>query len=107
MFKAYLPGLLNLLLHLLMLGFVLRRAWLSIARKEGIPPTFVGFPKALAYVGAWSLALAVVGLLLSMLFRVGSGVPAGMLLLPAIVCVPWAFLLTEILSLRKVQRSEG
>ena len=91
---------------LVVLGFatmflVLRRAYLLAFKKERVPHSFRGFQKALGYVGACFFLLASVVLILSIALRAGSGVPAGMLLLPAMLCVPWAFFLTEALSFRK------
>jgi hypothetical protein len=106
MFRAYLPGLVAVLFNLVLLGLVIRRAWLAVVGKEGVPAAFAGLPKGLAYVGTWSFALALALMLLSIVFRAGSGVPAGILLLPAVVCMPWAFFLTEVLTLRGVKRSE-
>jgi hypothetical protein len=80
---------------------VLRRIWLFVARKERTPSAFAGLPKMLGYIGFWSFSVGVAVLVLSALLKAGSGVPAGMLMIPAVICIPWAFFLTEIISFRK------
>jgi hypothetical protein len=40
-------------------------------------------------------------LILSFALRAGSGVPGALLMIPAILCVPWAFFLTEVFSFRQ------
>jgi len=105
MLSPLLPRFLVVGLSLIMLALVCRRAWLMVTKRERVPQSFVGIPKALGYIGAWSFVVALVLLLLSILLRAGSGVPAGMLALPAVLCVPWAFFLSEVISLRKAPSS--
>lgn len=100
------PHVVALVLGYVLLALVARRLWLLVAKKEGVPQAYTGLPKVLGYIATWSFLLAVLGILLSMLLRVGSGVPAGMLLLPAVVCTPWAIFLTELLSLRSASKRE-
>jgi hypothetical protein len=95
------PGAFIFLVNVLVLLLVLRRVWLLVARREGVPQSYAGVAKILGHVGAWSFLLAVAGFLLSVSMRVGSGVPAAMLAWPALLCVPWAFSLAEIMSLRR------
>lgn len=80
---------------------VLRRAWLFLAKKERTPASFVGFQKVLGYIALWSFSIGLLVLVLSVVLKAGSGVPAGMLMIPAIICVPWAFFLTEVLSFKR------
>jgi hypothetical protein len=94
------PAFINAALALVMLLLVIRRAWLLMAKRDGVPHSFQGTAKVLAYVGAGSLMLGITVLLLSAVFRVASGALGGMLIFPAALCVPWAFFLTEVLSLR-------
>jgi len=100
MFVYSVPRVLLSVLGYVMLLLFLRRLWLLASGRERVPASFAGFPKALGYVGAFSLGLGVAVLALSMVLKAGSGVPGGMLLIPAIICVPWAFFITEVLSLR-------
>jgi hypothetical protein len=102
-----LPQFVSVVLGCILLALVLRRVWLQFKKHEGVPLTYAGVPKVLGYMGAWSLIVGVVVLALSVALRAGSGVPAGMLMLPAMFCVPWAFFLTEVLSLRRVSRSDA
>ncbi len=106
MFAFRLPSFIVIALGFVMLFLVARRLWLLVMKRQGIPHSFTGAAKVLGYVGAWSFVLAVILLLLSLALRAGSGVPAGMLALPAVVCVPWAFFLAEALSFRGAKRSE-
>jgi len=101
-----LPKILSVLLRYALLALVARRVWLFFGTGERVPHSYVGTPKVLGYVGACSFILAAPVLVLSMVLHAGSGVPAGMLLLPAMFCVPWAFFLTELLSFRRQQRRE-
>ncbi len=94
------PAFINTALALVMLLLVIRRAWLLIAKRDGVPRSFQGTAKVLAYIGTGSLILGLTVLLLSAAFRAPSGALGGMLIFPAALCVPWAFFLTEVLSLR-------
>lgn len=102
MLASIVPGVVGLILSAIMVFLVFRRIWLMTMKGERVPASFRGFPKWLAYVGVCSIALSLVVLAFTIVLRAGSGVPAGMLLLPAIVCVPWAFFLTEVFSFRTV-----
>jgi hypothetical protein len=106
MLAPLLPRVVVFAVGFVMLFLVLRRLWLLVAKREGLPHSFVGAPKVLAYIGVGSLSLGVIVLVLSMLLRAGSGVPGAMLLLPAVLCVPWAFFLTEALSFRAAKSGE-
>jgi hypothetical protein len=95
------PRALTMALGYAMMFFVLRRIWLFVVKKERTPASFVGFQKALGYVGFFSFSLSVLVLILSMVLSAGSGVPAGMLMMPAMLCVPWAFFITEVTSFKR------
>lgn len=101
MLVGFVPIPVMVVLLYVMLLFVLRRAWLSILKGEGTPRSFRGFQKGLGYVGTVFFVVGVVTLVLSIVLRAGSGVPAAMLMIPAVFCIPWAFFLTEAFSLRK------
>jgi hypothetical protein len=107
MFVPVIPSLVVIVLGYVMLFLVVRRIWLLLAKREGVPHSFVGTQRVLAYVGTSSFVLALVALLLSMMLGAGSGVPAGMLFIPAMFCVPWAFFLTEALSFRVAKTGEA
>jgi hypothetical protein len=102
MLSPSVPGLVHVLLGFGMLFLVLRRIWLFIQKGERLPATFRGFQQMLGYIGFCSLVLALLVLLLAVVLGAGSGVLAGMLTLPAIICIPWAFFLTEVFSMRRV-----
>jgi hypothetical protein len=95
------PGSVALVLRGTMSILLLRRIWLAFAKRELVPPTFSGFQKVLGYIGFLSFLGSIVVFLFSLALKAGSGVPAGLLLIPAMFCIPWAFFLTEILSLKK------
>ena len=97
--------LLPIVLGYVMTFLVLRRIWLFVVKKERTPASFVGFQKFLGIVGLWSFSLGCLALVLSIALRAGSGVPAGLLMIPATYCIPWAFFLTEVLSFRRAAAS--
>lgn len=101
MLGGLVPRPLTIVLGYAMTFLVLRRCWLFVTKKERTPASFVGFQKALGYVGFWSFSIGVLVLLLSMALKAGSGVPAGMLMIPAMICAPWAFFLTEVISFKR------
>jgi hypothetical protein len=93
---------------LLMLGtivLVLRRAWLTLVRREGLPASFTGILKWMAYAGVASLVLGAIAFALSVALQLGSGVPAAMVAMPAKILIPWVVFLTEALSLRKTAKT--
>lgn len=98
------PNLLHITLYLVMLALVIRRVWLLVTRRINVPHSFQGVAKVLAYSGTVSFTLGLTAFVLSAVFRLGSGVPAGLLMLPAAFCFPWAFFLTEVQSLRAPDR---
>lgn len=91
----HLVPFLSTFLHYGSLVLVLRRVRLLIKGERSVPPSFNGIPRMLAYVGAASVTLSLIVLLLTIAFNGGSGVPAGLLLIPASICVPWSVFLTE------------
>jgi hypothetical protein len=91
----------NMALGLFVLFLLVRRVWLLLAKRQGIPESFTGVPKKLGYTGAWMFMFASAVLLLSMVLHAGSGVPAGLLMVPAYYFSFWAILLTELFSLRR------
>lgn len=105
MLSAFVPRFLQLLLTLIVALLAGRRIWLLATRKEGWPPAaFTGVLKWLGIVGLWSLGLGLVVLLFSILLKAGSGVPAGLVMLPAVICLPWGFFVTEGISLWQALR---
>lgn len=53
-------------------------------------------------IGLVGLAFLIAGLILlliTFIFKAGSGVPAGMIMIPATLCVPWAIFITELVNL--------
>ncbi|MFO1364470.1 MAG: hypothetical protein U1F45_18775 [Burkholderiales bacterium] len=105
MLAPHVPAALIVGLNFVVLLLVFRRLWLMLAKRQGVPHSYSGVAKVLGYVGAWSFVLAAVGLLLSILIRAGSGVPAAMLAWPALFCVPWAFAIAEVMSFRPAVKS--
>lgn len=105
MFSSLVPRFVQMILGYAMLFLVLRRIWLLFSKKERVPSSFQGLPKVLGYIGAFSFAISVAGFALSIALRAGSGVPAALLMIPALICIPWAFFLTEALSIRSWNRA--
>jgi len=97
----YLPKGTPLVAGFAMAFLVFRRAWLLVSRKEQTPSTYSGLPLLLGYVGIGSLLVSSAVLALSVLLRAGSGVPAGLLMIPAAICIPWAFFITEAKSVTR------
>ncbi|NHZ81577.1 hypothetical protein F2P44_20185 [Massilia sp. CCM 8695] len=97
----FLPSILSWLLFLVMLALVARRIWLCYARGERVPPSYAGLTQVLGYIGTVSFIIAAIVMVLAIVLKAGSGVPAGMALIPAMFCIPWAFFLTELFSFRK------
>lgn len=86
---------LSIFLHYGLLVLIARRIRLLMKGERSVPASFNGIPRMLAYVGAASVTLGLIVLLLTIAFNAGSGVPAGLLLIPASICVPWSVFLTE------------
>ena len=103
--RPRLPGWLNIGLIFLQLGLVFNRvAQMAKARSLAPPPTYKGLVAVAISIAIASVGLGLVVLLASIALHAGSGVPAGMLLLPAIVLLPYAWLWVEVNALR-VQRA--
>ena len=96
MFLVVLPKTLVMVLGYLMVFLVLRRCWLLIAKKQRTPASFVGFQKVLGYVGFWSFLLSVLAWPIA--YTVGLPISPAHLMMVPMVCVPWAFFITEIAS---------
>ena len=101
MFSFVVPSPILLVIGLLMLFLVLRRLWLLAFRGFSVPSAYRGFQMVLGIAGSGFLLAGLALLLLSILLKAGSGVPAGLLMVPATLCVPWAILITELVSLRE------
>ncbi|MBE2261958.1 MAG: hypothetical protein IAE92_04405 [Burkholderiaceae bacterium] len=95
-FVVAFPKPLVMVLAYLMVFLVLRRCWLFIAKKQRTPASFVGFQKVLGYVGFWSFLLSVLAFPIA--YTVGLPISPAHLMLVPMVCVPWAFFITEIAS---------
>jgi hypothetical protein len=78
------------------LALVIRRGWRTIARGERVPGAFDGKLLVLGASGLVALVLAILGTAV----QVGDA-SKSMLFVPAWLCVPWAFLLTEIKTLQR------
>lgn len=106
-----LPIGLNLLVFIFVLFYslilVARRFWLIIKRKEYIPHSFKGMPMLISVIGGISFMLGVIALLVTILLGGGSGVPAGLVFIPSMYCIPWGFFLTEVLSLKRPTQNNG
>ena len=87
------------LLNLLLAVFPAHRVWLMLSgREKGVPAAYNGLAQWLGMAGAFFIAAFVLGIIVTIVLRAGSGVPAAMLLIPTPYLVPWGFTLTEIKS---------
>ena len=87
------------LLNLLLAVFPAHRVWLMLSgREKGVPAAYNGLAQWLGMAGAFFIAAFVLGIIVTMVLRAGSGVPAAMLLIPTPYLVPTSFVLTEIKS---------
>ena len=101
------------LLNLLLAVFPAHRVWLMLSgREKGVPAAYNGLAQWLGMAGAFFIAAFVLGMMVTMVLRAGSGVPAAMLLIPTRYLVPLGFTLTEIKSFmqhraKKRRRARG
>lgn len=87
------------LLNLLLAVFPAHRVWLMLSgREKGVPAAYNGLAQWLGMAGAFFIAAFVLGMMVTIVLRAGSGVPAAMLLIPTPYLVPTSFVLTEIKS---------
>ena len=105
MLTHHLPRELVQLIDKAVLLLVARRLWLLILKRQGVPHSYAGIAKVFGYIGALSIIFFVVGMIFSIAIEAGSGVPAAMLLFPAMFFVPWAFALAEVTSFRRSPQS--
>lgn len=100
-FRRWVPSLLQQALSIALFGLVVRRLWLFLRDRAANPPSsFSGVAYALSLVPAVSLWLGLIALVLTVGLRLGSGVPAGLVLLPAMLLLPFAVFVVEVLSLK-------
>ncbi len=99
-FASYFPKYMHIIVLLISVYIVIRRIWLIYKYKEFIPDSFRGFPKLISTIGAISFLLGVVVIIITFIVKGGSGVPAGLVLIPAAYCIPWGFFLTEAFSFK-------
>lgn len=79
---------------------ILRRLWLIAKMRSISPPaSYSGWLYVLVLVAVGFLASGVVVLVGTAVLRAGSGVPGGMLLIPAALLLPSSVALVEVLSL--------
>lgn len=63
-----------------------------------MPAAYNGLAQWLGMAGAFFIVAFVLGMMVTIVLRAGSGVPAAMLLIPTPYLVPTSFVLTEIKS---------
>ncbi len=85
---------------------LVRRAWLLLARREGIPQSYRGALPLLGCIGICSLLFAVAAFLPNAVLHDRQDVPRGLLYLPAVFLIPWTFFLTELLDIRAAWRGK-
>lgn len=98
--QAMLPALVKLPLLVAFTALVIRRLWLLRRVRPLAPPSsFTTWPSRLLVVAVASFLLLVVGLLLSIAIRAGSGVPAAFLGFPAFILLTPVLFYVEVRSL--------
>ena len=101
MFWYSIPIYLLFLLTFGMVFLMLRRAWLITTSKTNrIPSSFSGILYTLVSISVISLCLGFLTLVSSILLKAGSGVPAGLVLIPAAFLLSPSIALIELLSFR-------
>jgi len=103
-FVGLVPRSFAMILGYAMMFLVLRRCWLFVAKKQRTPSSFVGLQKALGYVGFASFLLSVLAIPIA--YTVGLPVSPVHLMMIPIVCVPWAFFITEVASFWRKEESD-
>jgi hypothetical protein len=89
LFRRFLPAVVNTIFFWAFVALVARRIWLLISRRSVFPPSsFTRIPHVLTCIAIASVALLVLGLALSIAIKAGSGVPAGLLAIPAVLFLP-------------------
>ena len=87
------------LLNLLLAVFPAHRVWFMLSgRGKGVPAAYNGLAQWLGMAGAFFLSAFILGKMVTIVLRAGSGVPAAMLLIPTPYLVPTSFVLMEIKS---------
>lgn len=95
------PNGINFILCVGLAALILRRLFLMLkARSLSAPASYSGWLYYFMLVPTASLVLAAVVLVASIALSAGSGVPAGLLALPAVFFLPGGVALVEVLSLR-------
>lgn len=99
--RGYLPYFVNLVLFVGFLALILRRLFLMARSRSFVAPSaYTRAPYVLLAISVASLVLGIAALVLSMLFRVGSGVPAGLIMVPATLLLPVGITWAELISFR-------
>ncbi len=100
MVSLFLPTLVLAVLEFATVLLLLRRMWLLVVKKEGVPPSFRGIQQTFGYLGMYSILL--IPLLLTILRGGGYffGALLALLLIPSVFFIFGAFILTEVCSFR-------
>lgn len=88
------------LLFILLLCLSIRRIYLKLKLKKGVPVSFRGWKVYITGIGVSLIFLGLISLLLSVLMKAGSGVPAGMIIGASFPFICISFLINEISSIR-------
>ena len=84
------------LLNLLLAVFPAHRVWLMLSgREKGVPAAYNGLAQWLGMAGAFFIAAFVLGIIVTIVLRAGSGVPAAKLLIPTPYFLPLGITLNE------------
>ncbi|MEZ0233237.1 MAG: hypothetical protein ACAH12_10390 [Methylophilaceae bacterium] len=101
MFRYSIPIYLSFAVAIGMAVLMLRRAWLiATSNTNRIPSSFSGILYTMVSISVISLCVGFLILAISILLKAGSGVPAGLLLIPAAFLLSPSIALIELLSFR-------
>jgi len=100
MLRAFLPRIVSVVLYWAFVALILRRLWLFLRlRSVESPASFTRIPYVLTYISVVCVVLFAGGLLLSIVIKAGSGVPAAMLSIPAVILLAPVMAWVELRSL--------
>lgn len=98
--EIWIPWIVRYLLSWVLIGLVVRRLWIwTKNRSPRVPPSLTTWSSRFLTLAMFSVLSMLVGMLVSILIKAGSGVPAGMLGIPAMFVLCPAIFYIEFKSL--------
>ncbi|MGC4077199.1 MAG: hypothetical protein QM702_09215 [Rubrivivax sp.] len=104
---AWVPWPLRVLLSWILLALLVRRSWLSVRNRSLVAPSsFSTWQGRLLVVSVASLGLMILALVVSVLIKAGSGVPAALVGIPAFLMLTPTLFYVEATSLLRLGMKE-